>query len=74
MPTGSQCKIVVSMCTLEDAAATEKRIGSIEDGHSEKSKAQVGPFGGLLAFFLPIRHAMYERMQMHVGHKLRPPP
>ena len=53
MPTGSQCTIVVSMRTLGDAAATQNRIESIGDRLSKNSKAQVGPFGGLLAFFCP---------------------
>ena len=37
---------MVSMRTLGDTAAIEKRIASIGDGHSENSKAQVGPLGG----------------------------
>ena len=39
MPTGSQCIVVVSMHTLGDAVAREKRIRSIGDGHLEDSKA-----------------------------------
>ena len=39
------------MCTLGDATAHAKGVGSIGDGHSENQEAQVGPLGGLLAIF-----------------------
>ena len=48
---------MVSIRTPQDAAATENRIGSIGDGDSENSKAQVGPFGGLLPFLRILRLA-----------------
>ena len=41
------------MCTRGGAATNAKGVGSIGDRHSENRVAQVGPFGGLLAFFCP---------------------
>ena len=41
------------MCTPGDAAANGQVIGSIGDGHWEKWKTPVGPFG-VLWLLLPI--------------------
>ena len=41
-----------SMGALGDTAATEKGMGSFRDCQWDNLKAQVAPFGGLLAFLL----------------------
>ena len=43
------------MCTLGDAAANGKGIGSIGDGPAESWRPQVGALGGLLAFLPMLR-------------------
>ena len=40
------------MCTLGDAAITGKSFGAMGAVHAEISWPQVGPFGGLLAFYV----------------------